>query len=237
MMLGDGPNKYTVAVYQLPDGKGAPVHLFSLEDREVNTLHWSPKGEFLILAGLTSNQGRLEFFDVSTRRTMNVVSHDVANGLVWDPSGRMVATIKTQHVGGAHLTRDTVANGYILWTFQGVKIFEAAKPKLFQFVWRPRAEGLLTDDESKEVTKNLKKYIQKYQHQDKERQERTALLGRLRKLKARDEFRAFLAERSADFEANRPLRIEMGIENEEEPSVVVYEEIVEGLVKEEVSSL
>lgn len=237
MMLGDGPNKFTVAVYQLPDGKGAPVHLFSLEDREVNTLHWSPKGEFLILAGLTSNQGRLEFFDVSTRRTMNVVSHDVANGLIWDPSGRMVATIKTQHVGGAHLTRDTVANGYILWTFQGVKIYEAAKPKLFQFAWRPRAEGLLTDEETKEVTKNLKKYVQKYQHQDKERQERSALLGRLRKRKARDEFRAFLAERNADFEANRPLRIEMGIESEEAQSVLVFEEVVEGIVKEEVSTL
>ena len=232
MLLGEGPSRFAVAVYQLPEGKGVPVQLFTLEDREVNTLHWSPRGEFLVLAGLQSNQGRLEFFDVPNQRSMSVVSHDVANGLVWDPSGRVVATTKTQDVAGAHMTRDTVANGYILWTFQGVKIFEAAKPKLFQFLWRPRAEALLPDEEVREVTKNLKKYVARYQQQDKQRQARSALLARLRKRKARDEFRAFLAERAAEYESNRPFRIEMGIEREEPDSVVVFEEVYESLVSE-----
>jgi translation initiation factor 3 subunit B len=201
----------------------------------VNTLHWAPRGEFLVLAGLQSNQGRLEFFDVPNQRTMNVVSHDVANGLVWDPSGRVVATTKTQDVSGPRLTRDTVANGYILWTFQGVKIFEAAKPKLFQFLWRPRAEGLLVDDEARDIAKNLKKYVARYQQQDKQRQARSALLARLRKRKARDEFRAFVAERAAEHESNRPFRIEMGIEREEPDSVVVFEEIYETVVSEVVT--
>ena len=235
MLLGEGPSKYAVALYQLPEAKGAPVLLYTLEDREVNTLHWAPRGEFLVLAGLQSNQGRLEFFDVTNQRTLNVVSHDVANGLVWDPSGRVVATTKTQDVTGPRLTRDTVANGYILWTFQGVKIFEAAKPKLFQFLWRPRVEGLLADDESRGIAKNLKTYVARYQQQDKQRQARSALLARLRKRKARDEFRAFLAERAAEYDANRPFRIEMGIEREEPDSVVVFEEVYENAVSEVVT--
>ena len=227
VLLGEGPVKFTVAVYQLPEGKGAPMQLFALEDREVNSLHWSPRGDFLVLSGLQSNQGRLEFFDVQNQKSLNVVSHDVANGISWDPSGRMVATTKTQLVTGAQLVRDTVANGYILWTFQGAKVFECAKPKLFQFLWRPRIEALLSDDESRDVAKNLKKYVARYQQQDKQRQERSALLARLRKRKARDDFRGFLAERAAEFEANRPFRIEMGIEDEEPQGVVVFEEVLE----------
>lgn len=237
MMLGDGPTKYSVAFYEM-GSKGAPTPYWELPDRSLNTLHWSPRGEFIVFAGFQSHGGALEFVDVANKKSLASGSHDVGNGLVWDPSGRMVATTKTQPIGGAQLTRDTVGNGYVLWTFQGNRVFEATKPKVFQFLWRPRVENLSTEDEVKEVAKNLKKYIQKYQGEDKLRLERKAMLARLRKRKARDEFRAFLAERAVEWDSNRELRVAAGIEGEEDTSkqqFVVYEDVYEVGLGEEVT--
>jgi translation initiation factor 3 subunit B len=234
LMLGDGPNKYTVAFYAMGE-RGVPTLLFNLEDRALNTLHWSPRGEYIILAGLQSHGGSMEFYDVERRKQLNTVTHDVASEIAWDPSGRMVASFKTQPIGGANLVRDTVGNGYMLWSFQGARVAESTKPKMFQFLWRPRIEGLLSEEEAKDTAKNLKKFIGKYQGEDKQRQERKALLARLRKRKARDDFRAFLAERVAEWEANRPLRVEAGLEAEAAPEVITYEDVYEVTVSEEVT--
>jgi hypothetical protein len=86
--------------------------------------------------------GQLEFYDVGARKSFATVEHmqvvEVltsrgpfyvacfflqATGLSWDPSGRMVATYKTQPLGGEVATRETVENGYMLWTFQVCHIF------------------------------------------------------------------------------------------------------------------
>jgi uncharacterized protein with WD repeat len=89
-----------------------------------------------VLAGTANIAGHYEFFDVERKRSLGVYEHPHATGLAWDPAGRTVATYKTCNPDSA--TRDTVGNGYNLFTFQGTKIFELSKPRLFQFDWRPR---------------------------------------------------------------------------------------------------
>ena len=65
--------------------------------------------------------------------------------------GRLLATFKTRAIEGLHHVRESVTNGYKLWTFQGGRVHEADKPKLFQFLWRPRPAELLTDEEAEGV--------------------------------------------------------------------------------------
>jgi translation initiation factor 3 subunit B len=93
--------------------------------------------------------------------------------------------------------RDTVENGYVLWTFQGVRVHEATKTKMWQFEWRPRPAELLSEEEARDVAKNLRKHIQRYQEEDRAREGRKTLLARLRKRATRDEFRGLLDKRRA----------------------------------------
>lgn len=234
LMIGEGP-KFSVHFYSMPAERGVPTLLFTVNDRTINTLHWSPRGEFMVFAGLQINSGYLEFFDVERRKSLGTTSHDVATNLLWDPSGRLVATIKTQPLSGNISTRDTVGNGYTLWTFQGTRVYEAIKPKMFQFIWRPRMENLLTDEETKDVGRNLRRFIGKYLDEDQQRRKRKELLARLRKRKALDDFRAFIAERNAEYEANRDLRIDSGLESEEAPEFISYEDVYEVKMGEEVT--
>ena len=149
MVLGDGPTRYTVAVYSMvggalgADGGKSVQLLFNLEEKACNSLAWSPRGENLLLLGSANLGGLLEFYNVEQRRSFGSAEHPQASGAVWDPSGRLVATLKAQPLprpGMDVAIRETVENGYSLWTFQGARVFEASKPKLFGLAWRPRPE-------------------------------------------------------------------------------------------------
>ena len=134
-------------------------------------------------------------------------AHEAANAVAWDPSGRMVATIKTRPMGKMQHAREAQSNGYMLWSFQGAKVHAADKPKLWQFMWRPRPEALLSDEELRDVKANLRKFVERYQGEDKARIARKALLARLRKRKALDEFRALKNERSIEREREKENRL------------------------------
>jgi len=129
----------------------------------------------------------------------------------------------------------------VLWTFQGAKVHTADKPKLWQFMWRPRPDALLSDEELRDVRANLRKFVERYQGEDKARIARKALLARLRKRKALDEHRAFVAERSIEWGENRPMREALGLVpaagegTEGRDSDLVTEERFEILLSETVS--
>lgn len=85
--------------------------------------------------------GSLEFYDIEQKKSYAAAEHDRCSDVIWDPSGRFVATTKVQPLRGEITTRDTVENGYVLWTFQGVRVTESFKPRVYSFAWRPRPEG------------------------------------------------------------------------------------------------
>jgi len=234
-----------VQFFAIGDKQGV-TETHRVENTAVSALHWSPVGGVLLMTGLgPSLGGLLSFYDAEARRSLAEVTHESASAVAWDPSGRILASYKTRPLSshGMH-AREAVGNGFVLWTFQGAKIAGSDKPKLFQFAWRPRPEGLLADDEARAVAKSLKSFIQRYQDDDKARIARKDLLTRLRKRKALDEFRALKEERAKERETEKENRlIQREALNLDAEAVaggegdLVTEEVFEVLLSETVSAV
>jgi translation initiation factor 3 subunit B len=136
-------SRYTLSFYELGE-KGPPTLLLSLEDKMYNQVHWSPAGighVLMINTVSSSSAGTMEFFDVEHKRSFAVAEHSQCTEVAWDPSGRLLASWKAQPLTREPSTRETVQNGFILWSFQGAKVFETERHKVFQFMWRPRPAG------------------------------------------------------------------------------------------------
>ncbi|KAJ9529622.1 hypothetical protein QJQ45_014394 [Haematococcus lacustris] len=150
---GDGPRP-SVSIYSMRDDKGrlAVRHVTTLANRACTQVHWSPQGRNLLLVGLKTFNGQLEFYSVDEQEVLATAEHFMASHIEWDPTGRYVATTA---VG---LQTD---NSFRIWSFQGRLLFEAAKDKLSQFNWRPRLPNLLSPEKEAELLKNLKQYTKK----------------------------------------------------------------------------
>merc|ERR1712070_1232925 len=71
-----------VSFYTMQDGqKGQIKHLGTLHGRPVTSLHWSPQGKFLIIAGLKGLDGQLEFFNVNDMDTMAINEHFICTNV------------------------------------------------------------------------------------------------------------------------------------------------------------
>ena len=128
--------------------------LFTLTDRECNTLSWQPNGGIAVLLGAGSpHNGRLEFYSVDDDEVLMEAEHYMCSRVEWDPSGRTVASIVTQRLGGAQSLRGSSEAGYFLWTMHGVVIDRVQKQRFYQFAWRPRPKTLLSAKQKKLVSK------------------------------------------------------------------------------------
>lgn len=67
---------------------GFSQFLEKLEKRACNHLFWSPNGQFIVLAGLGSMSGALEFVDTNEFTIMNLTDHYQCSDVEWDPTGR-----------------------------------------------------------------------------------------------------------------------------------------------------
>uniref|UniRef100_A0A8C9CV64 Eukaryotic translation initiation factor 3 subunit B n=1 Tax=Phocoena sinus TaxID=42100 RepID=A0A8C9CV64_PHOSS len=112
-----------------------------------NTIFWSPQGQFVVLAGLRSMNGALAFVDTSDCTVMNIAEHYMASDVEWDPTGRYVIT-------SVSWWSHKVDNAYWLWTFQGPAV-EASAPTL------------LSQDQVKQIKKDLKKYSKIFEQKDR----------------------------------------------------------------------
>jgi translation initiation factor 3 subunit B len=170
--------------------------LFTLTDRECNTLSWQPHGGNVILLGAGSpHNGRLEFYSVDEDECLMEAEHYMCSKVEWDPSGRTVASIVTQRLGGTQSLRGSSEAGYFLWSMHGIIIERVQKQKFYQFSWRPRPLTLLTPKQLKLVGKNsnMKKFTKRYSKQDALRLDAHGAENAKKKIKLRDTFRAQLA--------------------------------------------
>lgn len=62
-----------------------------MEKRACNHLFWSPSGQFIVMAGLTTMSGALEFIDTNDFTSMNLTDHYQTSDVEWDPTGRYVS--------------------------------------------------------------------------------------------------------------------------------------------------
>jgi translation initiation factor 3 subunit B len=208
----------------------------TLSGKQCNCIFWSPAGSNIILASLgESASGTLEFYDVDNK-SLVVKEHYRANNVLWDPSGRTVATIVSQPIGGGHF-KFSMDNGYILWSFQGKQLHQESFENFYQLAWRPR-EKLLTKAERKKVLKNLKKYERQFDAADKERKRAEYLEKTTEKRALRSRFRERLAELRQFKAQQKQDRVELlgGYDSDDESNYVVKERHVETILstKEEV---
>jgi translation initiation factor 3 subunit B len=208
----------------------------TLAGKQVNTLFWSPAGQTIIMASLgDSCSGGLEFYDV-TNKSLVVKEHYRANQVLWDPSGRTVATVVSQPIGGGHF-KFSMDNGYNLWSFQGKQLHQTSYETFYQFQWRPR-KSLLSKEEQAKVLKNLKKYEKEFAKADKELSRSRDLETIKFKRALRNEFRERLARLREIRSRQKETRVALndGYDSEDESNYTKKEVYVETILstKEEV---
>lgn len=205
---GESP-RISVSFYIVrPQGKVDALKTF--ERRTANHLFWSPTGQFIVLAGLRNMNGVLEFIDTADMTLMAQTEHFMATDVEWDPTGRYVIT-------GVSWWGHKVDNGYWLWSFQGRLLQKQQLDRFCQLLWRPRPPTLLSNEEIKEIKKNLKKYSQRFEAQDRLRQSTvsTELLEKRRQLMM--DYERYREKRDDEFMKAKPLRLELrnGVDTDE----------------------
>ena len=145
LIHGDA-SRNNVSIWNITEKKVNKLHTF--ESRPVNTLYWSPSGSMLLLAGLGTMNGQIEWVDCDAFESLVATEHFNCNEIEWDPSGRYLITAVTQpiHEGGG-AWRYTMDNGYRLWTMQGVLLATVPLEQLHQVMWRPRPKKVLTKEQ------------------------------------------------------------------------------------------
>lgn len=210
----------------------------TLLNKQCNCLFWSPVGRLIVLAGLgDAASGTLEFYDAVADQTLASKDHYRANAVLWDPSGRMVATTVSQPIEGGHF-KFAMDNGYILWSFQGRQLTNKSFENFYQFVWRPREE-LLTPKECEDVVKNLKKYERVFEKEDRERIRSLHMEETKEKRALRKEYRERLSRLNQIRKEQKRERMELlgGYDSEDESNFVTKQATLEMILstKEEVA--
>jgi translation initiation factor 3 subunit B len=199
----------------------------TLEGKQCNCIFWSPAGQTIVLAALgDSASGTLEFYDVDNK-SLTIKEHYRANQVLWDPSGRSLATTVSQPIGGGHF-KFAMDNGYIIWSFQGKQISQKSFETFYQFQWRPR-EKIFNKEEIAEVSKNLKKYEKQFNAFDEAKKRKLRLEETRGKRKSRAAFRATLA-RLKEIRANMKqerMALLNGYDSEDESNFVTKEVTIE----------
>jgi len=218
-----------VSFYGLKQGN-APVLLKKYDRKTANHIFWSPTGQFVVLAGLRSMNGVLEFVDTTDFTTMATEEHFMCTDVEWDPTGRYIIT-------GVSWWGHKVDNAYWVWNFQGKILKRCSIDKFCQLSWRPRPPSLLAKDQVKEIKKNLKKYSDQFNAKDKMRQSKASkelLLKRSALYETFEEFREVALERYA-CDIDKRLALREGVDTDNIDESELDEEVVEFLVKEEVT--
>ncbi|RYP40314.1 hypothetical protein DL768_010651 [Monosporascus sp. mg162] len=244
------PPKTSVSFFCPEKAKGPVVgnfrHLRTLEKKNSNSIYWSPKGRFVVVATVANQQSSdLDFFDLdfegekpenekdltANLQLMNTADHYGVTDLQWDPSGRFVAS-------WASVWKHTMENGYHLYDFKGEQLREEPVDKFKQWLWRPRPPTLLTKDEQKQIRKNLREYSRQFEQEDAERGASADLAVIEARRRLLDEWYAWRASVDAELEEEREARglpklsAEEQAKQPEEGEQQVIEEIVEEVLEE-----
>ncbi|EER36895.1 eukaryotic translation initiation factor 3 [Histoplasma capsulatum H143] len=147
----------------------------TIEKKTSNGIYWSPKGRFVVVATVHSQQNfDLDFWDLdfegekqesekdlsANLQLMKTSDHYGVTDIDWDPTGRYV-------VSSASAWTHTMENGYNIHTFAGTTLAEHPTEKFKQFIWRPRPPTFLSKEEQKQVRKNLREYSREFEEEDK----------------------------------------------------------------------
>ena len=216
-----------VSLYQVQGRKVSKTLTF--DNRQANALFWSPAGNHLLLAGLGSMNGQLEWMDVDAGESLSVSEHFMCNEVEWDPSGRYVLTAVTQPIGEGNW-RFTMDNGYRLWSMQGQLLATVPLEQAYQVLWRPRPKGILSKEQITDIQKGLKeRYWRRFEAEDDEIR-RSQLQGRDKeRAELKSQWKAYRLRKEEEWNEEREMRVELrgGYQSEDEADLVPVEQMVE----------
>lgn len=226
----DVPGKTDVSFFTMEGVSGQLKPIFTLEKKNANQLHWSPKGRFILLAAVCTQNGSLEWYDVNDAtgrenpEPAGADEHFSCNDVQWDPSGRFVTTSVT-------CWRSNSDNGYIIWTMYGKELYRVNVDQLYQFTWRPRSPSLLTSKQEREVKKTLKFRRERYEREDKDLKDSVSSGKAARRKEQRDAFYALQNATKARLEKEAEQRASAiscytSLENDMETITEIVETVV-----------
>ncbi|KAF1950666.1 eukaryotic translation initiation factor-like protein 3 subunit B [Byssothecium circinans] len=242
------PPKTAVSFFAPEKLKGGAVgnfrHIRTADKKNSNAIYWSPKGRFVVVATLQSQQSfDLDFWDLSFEKPkdeaekgdkelnanlqhMATTDHYGVTDIEWDPSGRYVATVASSF-------RHHMENGYHIYDFKGTLLREEAIERFKQLIWRPRPATLLSKEEQAEIRKNLRNYSKVFDEQDlaKKNTANKAVIEARQRLLAewlewRENMRLMLEEEGAEIELNGG-KVLRDVDGEVEEVEEIVEEIIE----------
>ncbi|TVY50905.1 Eukaryotic translation initiation factor 3 subunit B [Lachnellula cervina] len=244
------PPKTSVAFYCPEKVKGAGVgnfkHIRTYDKKNSNAIYWSPKGRFVVVATVSSQQSfELEFYDLdfegekpesdkdltANLQLMNTAEHYGVTDIEWDPTGRFVAT-------SSSVWKVPMENGFHMYDFKGEQLREEPVEKIKQFLWRPRPPTMLTKEEQKLVRKNLREYSKVFEQEDADRGASADLAVVEHRRRLLEEWMAWRHGVEQDLEDEREALglpadpVEHLIKKTDESEDQVIEEIVEEIVEE-----
>ena len=229
---GDGA-RTSVSLWSVQGRKVVKAQTF--EQRQANALFWSPAGNHLLLAGLGSMNGQLEWLDVDAGESLSVSEHFMCNDVEWDPSGRYVLTAVTQPIGEGNW-RFTMDNGYRLWSMQGQLLATVPLEQAYQVLWRPRPKDILSKEQVQELARALKeRYWRRFEAEDDDIR-RSQLQGRDKeRAELKAQWKAYRARKEEEYAEERDMRQELrgGYASEDDSDLVPVEQMVEEEVSRE----
>eukprot|EP00026_Physarum_polycephalum_P002263 Phypoly_transcript_02269.p1 GENE.Phypoly_transcript_02269~~Phypoly_transcript_02269.p1 ORF type:complete len:634 (+),score=118.93 Phypoly_transcript_02269:977-2878(+) len=111
------------------DVKCSPVIDFGVASR--NTLRWSPNGKLLCIGGFGNLTGQMDFWDVKNTKLVGSAIAHCAAVCEWAPDSRhFIAAVVSPRI--------RVDNGYKIFRYDGLMVYEAAVNELYHVAWRPR---------------------------------------------------------------------------------------------------
>lgn len=230
--LDDGNNnpaiaKNTVSFFSSERGSKDKAVKFkkisSIEKKFSNTLFWSPKGRYIVVATIGKSSGELEFFDTEYENEKNPKKTEVKllktekfsgmTNISWDPSGRFVAAWSSSWV-------HAIENGYKLYEFTGNLLRDDSIDQFKDFIWRPRPKSLLTEDDIKKVKKSFREYSAQFDEIDAMEADAATREAILLRRKLLEEWKAYRAKHQAN------------VTEEYDGEAEVVEEIKEEIIEE-----
>ncbi|KAI5286515.1 Translation initiation factor 3 subunit b, partial [Ascosphaera acerosa] len=158
---------------------GHPVGTFklirTLGGKTCNSLYWSPKGRFVVVATVRSTTAyAMEFYDLdfegekaddekdlaANLQFIRATEHYGVTDIEWDPTGRYV-------VSSASVWTHAMENGWNIYTFAGELLAEHPTDKFKQLLWRPRPPTMLSKEEQKKVRRSLRDYAREFEEEDR----------------------------------------------------------------------
>jgi translation initiation factor 3 subunit B len=188
--------------------KNELTHLFTKPGNQCSELQWSPAGGVVSLAYFPGDACVFELFDVDNNSVLANRKHDRATKLVWDPSGRYLASATITELRNIN-ARGQPDDGINFYTFQGTILSQFKKEKCFGFHWRPRPKDIMTAEEKKNILKNLKKYEKEFEKKDKARKNEVSQALQAARYKIAEEFVSWRNRNRSICATLKPRRIQL----------------------------